>query len=1176
MRSIAIYCVRRRNPIMKESVPQIMRACTKRSTREQYRSLLQRLVLISLLLSGFAGAQSDLQTTAEQILKESGVTGGLIVHVGCGDGRLTAALFTQQGRLVHGLDSDSARIESARRYIQSRNLYGPVSVDLWSGSRLPYADHLARLVVVSPSAPVPPKEEILRVLAPNGKALFLDESLTVKKGSTIEKPWPELMDHWTHYLYDSSNNAVSKDRIVGPLRSMRWAAEPNWLRSHNWYSSFMAMVSAGGRLFYLIDTGPAPLAGQKTGTEPPQRWQLMARDAFSGVELWGMLLADSWDARDYEFTGPAGSLWGTPLTVNRRVVATDERVFATLKYRGPVSILDAATGSILGEVKTPGHVEEILHRDGVLYLRVRDIPPRPEKMPGGGQRAKLAELYSDYIKNLPPERVVAARAENGEVLWESPARLVAGGSLAAAQGRVCYHDLKDIVALDAKTGKELWRTPASPSFPADRTLVRGIESPVVLYKDYALFSAGDGLVCLDAATGKQLWKNPRARIGIGFSAPTQLDVINGIVWAGTGRMGAGLDVKTGAEARRLDLGEMLARGHHIRCFRGKATERYLITPMRGAEFIDLEGEGLNMVHDWMRGACGYGVMPANGLLYGTPDPCQCYSGTKVNGFNAFAAQIPAGIDIEGKTFAARLERGPAFAGDLPSQISDFKSQIAQSQSAEWPMYRRDAARSGSAPAARVPTTLTPRWSASLGGDLTQPVIAEGRVLVCDRASHTIHCLDAATGQRRWDFIAGGPVDTPPTLAGGRAFLGGSDGWVYCLQANDGAVIWRFRAAPGDQRIVAREKVESVWPCHGSVIVSNGLVYATAGRSSFLDEGIFVFALDAATGEVRHHGRLEGPWPSREQLRAGVRKSSEGGRASDEENGGGEAKGGKKSAKSGAASKASSAPAGTVNALNVVDFSKDWATGYDTEGARSDILVSDGAALYMSQAKLDMTLRQVPTPRSKWDGRRAMGARHLMATAGFLDDTYFHRASWLYSDTWPGFPTATGAANAGVILVFDRERSYAAKLYGTSRYPDHPTGSGVRLVADRLDAPSYTLDEKPGGGGGVGTAWDRGAPPVWETGIPLLARAMVVTTDADGKGQAVFVAGAPDVTPEGDSMAAYDGRTGAKLVSVAAADGEKLAECDLSAAPVFDGMAAAMDSLFVSLENGELLRLGSSR
>ena len=44
------------------------------------------------LLSPYAAAQADPAEEARQILAATGVKGGLVVHIGCGDGRLTAAL----------------------------------------------------------------------------------------------------------------------------------------------------------------------------------------------------------------------------------------------------------------------------------------------------------------------------------------------------------------------------------------------------------------------------------------------------------------------------------------------------------------------------------------------------------------------------------------------------------------------------------------------------------------------------------------------------------------------------------------------------------------------------------------------------------------------------------------------------------------------------------------------------------------------------------------------------------------------------------------------------------------------------------------------------------------------------------------------------------------------------
>jgi hypothetical protein len=80
-------------------------------------------------------------------------------------------------------------------------------------------------------------------------------------------------------------------------------------------------------------------------------------------------------------------------------------------------------------------------------------------------------------------------------------------------------------------------------------------------------------------------------------------------------------------------------------------------------------------------------------------------------------------------------------------------------------------------------------------------------------------------------------------------FGSADGSIYCLRAADGALVWRFRAAPVDRRMVAFEQLESVWPVHGAVLVQDGVVTAVAGRSMFLDGGLRLCRLDAVTGQL---------------------------------------------------------------------------------------------------------------------------------------------------------------------------------------------------------------------------------------------------------------------------------------------------------------------------------------
>jgi hypothetical protein len=148
----------------------------------------------------------------------------------------------------------------------------------------------------------------------------------------------------------------------------------------------------------------------------------------------------------------------------------------------------------------------------------------------------------------------------------------------------------------------------------------------------------------------------------------------------------------------------------------------------------------------------------------------------------------------------------------------------------------------------LPAKLRPAWESDFGDRITSPVIAEGRVLVASVDAHAVHAFDATDGKPLWSRTVGGRVDSPPTIYQGLALFGSADGYVYCLRLADGEVVWRFRAAPLDQRTVSYGQVESVWPVTGSVLVHKGVVYCTAGRSSYLDGGMYLYRLDPASGE----------------------------------------------------------------------------------------------------------------------------------------------------------------------------------------------------------------------------------------------------------------------------------------------------------------------------------------
>ena len=100
---------------------------------------------------GYLGAwtpscvHADCAKAAQELFQQTGVRGGLIVHIGCGDPALTAALGERDCYIVQGLDSNAEHVAKARQHIQSTGRYGRISVSHWDGGRLPYADSLVNL-----------------------------------------------------------------------------------------------------------------------------------------------------------------------------------------------------------------------------------------------------------------------------------------------------------------------------------------------------------------------------------------------------------------------------------------------------------------------------------------------------------------------------------------------------------------------------------------------------------------------------------------------------------------------------------------------------------------------------------------------------------------------------------------------------------------------------------------------------------------------------------------------------------------------------------------------------------------------------------------------------------------------------------------------------------------------
>ncbi|KPK40054.1 MAG: hypothetical protein AMJ65_10950 [Phycisphaerae bacterium SG8_4] len=436
-------------------------------------------------------------------------------------------------------------------------------------------------------------------------------------------------------------------------------------------------------------------------------------------------------------------------------------------------------------------------------------------------------------------------------------------------------------------------------------------------------------------------------------------------------------------------------------------------------------------------------------------------------------------------------------------------------------------------------------------------IAAGKLFVASVDTHRLHALDAKTGRPVWSYTTGGRVDSPPTYYSGLVLFGSADGYVYALRADDGVLAWRFRAAPLDRRMMAWEQLESAWRVHGSVLVHDGVLYCTAGRNMYIDGGVRLIRLDPISGELLGETVMNDTDPE------------------------------------------------TGQDMHLAYLKK--TQGNNMPVAHSDILSCDGKNLWMRSQKITLDgkrleIRLMPVTQQEPEDF------HIFCQNGFLDDSYFFRSYWTYgrrvTGGYSGWPRAGRLVPSGRILCVDEDR-----VYGFGRKPEYMVNASVLehhlFAADkavtegdiaRIAKVERAMDQRSKYRNASASDWklryffpakdQTAANFQWRLDQPsIIARAMTVAGDR------LFVSGPPDLVDERQAFhnpddpvikaklqrqaEAYAGHGGGQLWVMSKADGNMVSRYALETIPVFDGMAAAGDSLYVATADGQVICLSGA-
>lgn len=182
------------------------------------------------------------------------------------------------------------------------------------------------------------------------------------------------------------------------------------------------------------------------------------------------------------------------------------------------------------------------------------------------------------------------------------------------------------------------------------------------------------------------------------------------------------------------------------------------------------------------------------------------------------------------------------------------------QAGDWPQWRYDASRAAASPHS-LPQGLKLAWTRDLPvlkaawpdqpkmqlDTVYEPVVLGKRMFVASSRHDSVTAYDTANGSELWRFFADGPIRMAPLAWEDRVFFASDDGHLYCVQAERGELLWKFRGGPSDRRVLGNLRLISTWPARGGPVLADGTLYFAAGIWPFM--GTFIHSIDPLTGKA---------------------------------------------------------------------------------------------------------------------------------------------------------------------------------------------------------------------------------------------------------------------------------------------------------------------------------------
>ncbi len=790
---------------------------------------MRKLQLGLLIIAIFAiCVNRSFADSADEILKEYGRKKGLCVVLGAGsngNGDLCYQLAAKSDMIIHGIATTLQTKHKARGFAEKNNLIGQIQIEQIELNPLPYVDNLINLLIIEDISILEKidKKEIQRVVAPYG-LIFKKEK---GKWEFNSKKRLKSYGTWLHPSGDYGWNRTTTDEHIVSNPGVHWQDGlpinfNGWAACRGYVVNEQYCFSLGSTEFENLNF----ILPKKTKKDE----YLVARDAYSGLPLWKINCKTQGDGGALSFR-------------NQRALVADSNCVYAYK-EGSIIAVEGETGNIEKKFSVSYPTVKMLLKDNILVV-------------AGWEKKENYALWNPYIIPTNNGKVEVFDTVTGKKMWsiDGPCQdiLISNNKLFVMMhswgqrpGRKYKLKVDDsikttaiVYAYDLKTGKELWKS-EHENFRND--------------VDPWMCCAGEGIVAVIAnynqqnisvistETGNLLWDldcNMKEKTPVYIRGRAWAVVVNKKLWI-SGKM---YELKTGKY-----LGDAPVKDITM-CSAFSISKNTAVTGKNG-KIVSMSNGKLSVLGAG-RGGCIEGFALANGLYYTAQNSCSCVP-QQIPGFIGLGnVRVPQKKDfiepkevIKGNSYGKitdiEIEKTayPIFLGN--SERTNFVSEeLSNDLKVNWKTKIIK----------KQKDTILNIWRDRNRSNISAPVTGYGKVFCVGIDEGKIVALNPDNGKIVWTFYADARVDSPPTLYNGMVLFGCRNGWIYALNVNDGDLVWKTRIAPIEQRMIAFGQIESSFPILGSVLVHNGIVYASGGKTTESNNGgLVATALNCKTGK----------------------------------------------------------------------------------------------------------------------------------------------------------------------------------------------------------------------------------------------------------------------------------------------------------------------------------------